>query len=278
MHMSSGKAGFSRNKVLWGSGCMIGLLFFTVLCAPLTAPRDPLAVNLDALKAPPGRQHLFGTDTLGRDVLSRVIYGGRVSLFIGVSATALSLLAGMLAGLFAGYWGGKVDAVFTVIVDLFLAFPSLLLAIGIAVLMPPGLMSTITALCAVGWASFARLFRGMVLSYKENVFVDAARAVGCSRIRILFVHILPHCLPLALIAASLKVGSFILSESALSFLGLGVQPPMPTWGAMVSLHRSYLPSAPWMVLFPGGAIALTVFLFNMCGDALRDMLDPKLKL
>lgn len=275
--MKLSKKNISKHTSLYGSLCIIAVLFFIAVFAPLIAPYDPFTIDLDVIRQPPGSSHLFGTDTLGRDILSRVIYGSRISLLIGISATVVSLGIGLLAGLVAGYCGGSIDAAFTIIVDLFLAFPSLLLAIGISVLLPPGLLSTICALCLVGWASFARLFRSMVLSWKESTFVEAAHAIGCSHARIIFVHILPHCIPLALIAASLKVGSFILSESALSFLGLGVQPPLPTWGSMVSLHRSYLPSFPWMILFPGGAIALTVFVFNMCGDALRDILDPKLK-
>ncbi len=267
-----------KNKTLLVSGAIIGLLLAAVICAPALAPYNPLAICLDTAKLPPGGGHLFGTDTLGRDILSRVLWGGRVSLLIGVAATLVSLGVGLVIGLMAGYFGGKIDVAFTVIMDLFLAFPSLLLAIGISVIIPPGLLATVIALGAVGWASFARLFRGLALSFRENVFIDASRAIGCSHLRIIAVHILPQCSPLALIAASLKVGGFILAESALSFLGLGVQPPDPTWGSMVSQYRNYLPSAPWMVIFPGGAIALTVLAFNLFGDALRDRLDPKLKL
>jgi ABC-type dipeptide/oligopeptide/nickel transport system permease subunit len=267
---------FKNKNVLFPLG-VIAFLFIIAVFAPYISPCDPLKIDLDMIKQPPSLNHLFGTDTLGRDILSRVVYGSRISLIIGISATLLSLCIGLLAGLLAGYFGGTVDSIFTVITDLFLAFPSLLLAIGISVLFPPGLLSITIALCLVGWASFARLFRGMVFSFKENMFVDAARAIGCSHLRIIFIHILPHCVPIAIIAASLKVGSFILAESALSFLGLGVQPPVPTWGAMVSLHRSYLASAAWMVFFPGCAIAITVFIFNIFGDGLRDMLDPNLK-
>jgi len=255
----------------------IALLLCVALFAPLVSPYDPVAIDLENIKQPPCYPHVFGTDTLGRDILSRIIHGSRISLLIGLSATVLSLCLGLCAGLISGYFGGRVDTALTVVIDLFLAFPSLLLAIAISVLLPPGLISTVCALCIAGWASFARLFRGMVLSFKEQVFVEAAHAIGCSHVRIVFAHILPHCIPLALVAASLKVGSFILSEAALSFLGLGVQPPTPTWGSMISLYRSYLPSAPWMVLFPGVTIACTVFLFNILGDMLRDMLDPRLR-
>jgi len=275
--MKINKKDFCKNKMLFFSIGAIAMLLFTAVFSSCISPYDPLTIDLDHVKEPPNLNHWFGTDTIGRDILSRVIYGCRISLLIGVSATILSLCLGLLAGLVAGYFGGKVEAFFTIIIDIFLAFPSLLLAIGISVLLPPGLLSTTVALCLVGWAPFARLFRGMVFSFKESTFVDAARSIGSSRLRIIFVHILPHCIPIALIAATLKVGGFILSESALSCLGLGVLPPFKTWRAMVSLNRGYLPSAPWMVFFPGGAIALTVFAFNMFGDALRDMLDPNLK-
>jgi len=195
-----------------------------------------------------------------------------------VSATLVSVMIGLAAGLAAGYWGGAADAVFIMITDLVLAFPSLLLAIGISVVLPPGLLSVTAALCLVGWASFARLFRGLVFSLKETAFIDAARAIGCSHNRILFRHVLPHCLPVTIAATSVRVGGFILAESALSFLGLGIQPPWPSWGAMISLSRGYLPAAPWMVLFPGAAIALAVFSFNILGDVLRDECDPNLNI
>ncbi len=271
--------GFIRhNPALCISGLMIVLLFSMSLAAPLIAPFDPLAINLDSVKQSPGSEHLFGTDTLGRDILSRVIFGARTSLLIGLSATALSLLIGLFAGMLAGYIGGTTDTCITMITDLFLAFPSLLLAIAISVLLPPGLLSVTLALCLVGWASFARLFRAMVISLKERSFVEAASAMGCSHLRIMARHLLPHCLPIVMIAATIKVGGFILAESALSFLGLGIQPPEPTWGAMISLHRNYLSSAAWMIFFPGMAIALTVFAFNIFGDCLRDKLDPNLRI
>jgi len=267
----------SSSKTIRAAGICIGILVLAALAAPLISPCDPLQIDLAHIKEPPGAAHWMGTDRLGRDVLSRVIYGARFSLIISMIATLVSLGLGMLAGLVAGYAGGRIESLADMVIDLFLAFPSLLLAVGISVLMTPGLVSTVIALCLVGWAPFARLFKGMILSLKESSFVEASRAIGCSAPRILFYHLLPHCLPVAIVAASLKVGGFMLSESALSFLGLGVQPPIPTWGNMISLSRSYLPYAPWMVLFPGLAIAVTVTLFNILGDAVRDAVDPKLK-
>jgi len=275
--MKAGLLFIRRNPAMCAATTVITLLIATALFAPLIAPFDPLVIDLGVVKQAPGSGHLFGTDTLGRDIFSRVVYGARTSLLIGLSATVLSVLIGLLAGMLAGYAGGAADMCITMVTDLFLAFPSLLLAIAISVLLPPGLFSVTLALCLVGWASFARLFRAITISLKERSFVEAARAMGCSHLRIMARHLLPHCLPIVMIAATIKVGGFILAESALSFLGLGIQPPEPTWGAMISLHRSYLPSAGWMVLFPGIAIALTVFAFNILGDCLRDKLDPDLR-
>ncbi len=250
-------------------------LILTALVGPLLVPYDPTAVDLDQLKQPPGWKHPFGTDSKGRDILSRVVSGSRISLSVGITASFLSLCIGVIFGLIAGYFGGKVDAAFLQIFDVFLAFPSLLLAIGISAVMSPGLTSAMLAITLVGWAGFARLVRGITLSLKEQTYVEASRAIGASSARILARHILPNALPLILVAASLRVGGFILIEAALSFLGLGVQPPTPTWGSMISLNRAYINSAPWMVIFPGLAISVTVIAFNILGDFLRDKLDPR---
>jgi len=188
-------------------------------------------------------------------------------------AGMVSLSIGLFIGLLSGYYGGKVDAAFMMLVDLVLSFPSLLLAIGISVILSPGILTVVIAIASVGWASFARLIRGQVLSIKEQPFIDAARATGCSDIRIIWGHILPNCLPLSFVYLGLKMGGYILTESALSFLGLGVQPPMPTWGSIISLNRIYILSAPWTVVFAGIAILITVICFNIIGDALRDRLD-----
>jgi peptide/nickel transport system permease protein len=252
-------------------------LALTAVAGPFLISHDPLAMDLDHLKQPPGKVHLLGTDSKGRDVLARVIYGSRISLAVGIIASALSLCIGIFFGLIAGYFGGKTDAVLTQFFDIFLAFPSLLLAIGISAVMPPGLTSAMLAITLVGWAGFARLVRGITLSLKEQAYIEASRALGASPARILYRHILPNALPLVLVAGSLRVGGFILLEAALSFLGLGVQPPTPTWGSMISLNRAYINSAPWMVIFPGLAISITVISFNILGDFLRDRLDPRMQ-
>ena len=253
---------------------MLGL---TAVVGPFLVTYKPDVIDLENLKQPPGKAHLFGTDSKGRDILSRVVYGSRISLSVGIIAAALSLCIGIFFGLIAGYFGRTVDAFFSQVFDIFLAFPSLLLAIGISAVMPPGLTSVMLAITLVGWAGFARLVRGITLSLKEQTYVEASRALGASPARILYRHILPNALPLILVAGSLRVGGFILLEAALSFLGLGVQPPTPTWGSMISLNRAYINSAPWMVIFPGIAISITVISFNILGDFLRDKLDPRMQ-
>jgi peptide/nickel transport system permease protein len=254
---------------------VLALLALTAIVGPFAVSYDPLAVDLDHTRQPPGKAHLLGTDNIGRDILSRIVAGARISLTVGVIASVFSLCIGTFFGLVAGYYGGRTDLVLSQVFDIFLAFPSLILAIGISAIMPPGLSSAMLAITLVSWAGFARLVRGMALSLKELTYVEASRAIGASAGRVLFRHILPNALPLLLVAGSLRVGGFILLEAALSFLGLGVQPPTPTWGSMISLNRSFINSAPWMVIFPGMAISVTVISFNIVGDFLRDKLDPR---
>jgi peptide/nickel transport system permease protein len=254
---------------------VLAVLVLTALIGPFLVSYDPLAVDLDSSRQPPGRTHLLGTDNIGRDILSRVVHGARISLGVGIAASLFSLCIGTVFGLIAGYFGGRTDLVLSQVFDIFLAFPSLILAIGISAIMPPGLISAMLAITLVSWAGFARLVRGMTLSLKEQTYVEASRAIGATTGRVLFRHILPNALPLLLVAGSLRVGGFILLEAALSFLGLGVQPPTPTWGSMISLNRTYINSAPWMVIVPGLAISITVVSFNILGDFLRDKLDPR---
>lgn len=236
-------------------------------------PYDPDMIDLDHLKLPPTPEHPLGTDNKGRDILARILYGGRLSISISVCAALLSMGIGLFVGLISGYFGGKLDMVCMAAVDLVLAFPVLLLAIGVSVLFPAGLYTVLIALAAVGWASFARLLRGHVVILRESTFIESARAVGCSNPRILLVHLLPQCLPLALVMTGMKMGGYILTEAALSFLGLGAQPPTATWGSMISANRIFINSAPWMVLPPGIMIAVTALCFNLLGDELREMFD-----
>jgi peptide/nickel transport system permease protein len=257
--------------------CLLVLISLLSFSAPLISPYDPDRIDLDSIKEPPGFQHLFGTDNKGRDIFSRVLYGGRISITVAVLAAFLSMGIGLIIGLFSGYLGGKIDTAIMAIVDLILSFPVLLLAIGVSVVLPPGIYTVMIAIAAVGWASFARLIRGYILILKEALFVEAAKALGCSQTRVLFIHLMPQCIPLLLVLIGLKIGGYILTEASLSFLGLGAQPPAATWGSMVSANRSFISSAPWMVLFPGFMIAITALCFNALGDSLRDRYGLKIK-
>ncbi|MEW6163245.1 MAG: ABC transporter permease [Nitrospirota bacterium] len=258
----------------------VGILFLISLLsfsAPLISPYDPDKIDLESIKEPPNSKHLFGTDNKGRDILSRVLHGGRISISVAIMAAFLSIGIGLIVGLCSGYLGGKIDIAITALIDLILSFPAFLLAIGISIIFPPGIYTVMIAIAAVGWASFARLIRGYILTVKEAPFVEAARALGCSQIRILFIHLMPQCIPLLLVMMGLKLGGYILTEASLSFLGLGAQPPTATWGSMVSANRSYISSAPWMILFPGLMIVITALCFNTLGDALRDRYGLKIK-
>jgi ABC-type dipeptide/oligopeptide/nickel transport system permease subunit len=267
--------GLASDRPALLAAAVVCALVLTAIAGPFLVSYDYRTTDLDSLRQPPGKAHWLGTDGKGRDILSRIVHGARVSLLVGVAASALSLAIGTFWGMLAGYYGGRTDVVLTQVFDIFLAFPSLLLAIGISAVMPPGLFSAMLAITLVSWAGFARLVRGITLSLKEQAYVEASQALGATTGRILFRHLLPNTLPLLLVAASLRIGGFILLEASLSFLGLGVQPPTPTWGSMISLSRSYINSAPWMVIFPGLAISVTVIAFNVLGDHLRDRLDPR---
>lgn len=240
------------------------------LCAPLLSQYDPNRIDLDGLRQPPSLQHPMGTDTKGRDILSRVLYGGRISLGVALTAALVSMCIGLVVGLVSGYFGGKTDTLIMAFVDLILSFPTLLLAIGISVILPPSIYTVMIAIAAVGWAPFARLMRGHVLSLRGGLFIDAAQVIGCGPLRIITRHLMPQCLPLLIVMMGMKLSGYILTESALSFLGLGAQPPTATWGSMISANRAYIASSPWMVFFPGLMIAITAFCFNTVGDTLRD--------
>jgi len=264
----------TTGKIVLGILILISLIS---LFAPLLSKYDPERIDLDSLREPPGLNHLLGTDSKGRDILSRIVYGGRISISIAVLSALLSMTVGLAVGLCSGYFGGRIDAVIMAFVDLVLSFPALLLAIGISVLFPPGIYTVLVAIASVGWASFARIIRGYVLTLRESSFVEAARSVGCGNIRILLVHLLPQCLPLLLVVAGMKTGGYILTEASLSFLGLGAQPPAATWGSMISANRIYISSAPWMVFPPGFMIALTALCFNILGDVLRQKYDVRIR-
>ncbi len=257
----------TRGKI---SLALLVVIALMAVFAPHMSPHEPNAIDLDSLKQPPGAEHFFGTDQKGRDIFTRVLYGARISVGVAITAAMLSMSIGLLVGLISGYLGGRFDTAVMAVVDLVLSFPSLLLAIGVSLILPPGLHTPMIALAAVGWASFARLIRGHVLSLREAPFIEAAQAVGASAPRVVFVHLFPQCIPLSLVMLGLKLGGFILLEASLSFLGLGAQPPTSSWGAMISSGRAYLVVSPWMIIFPGLAIAVTALCFNILGDALSD--------
>jgi len=265
----------NRNAVI---GLLIVLAFLLMaLLAPVLAPRRAEKQSLmDALK-PPNREYLLGTDEFGRCVLSRIIYGARVSLRITLLGSAIALGIGVFLGAIAGYYGGIVDYVIQALVDISWAFPTILLALAIIFILGPGLQSIMIAVGLVYWGAYARLTRGQFLALREEDYVQAARASGASAFRIVIRHLLPNSLAPLIVQLSLGVGRIILIEASLSFLGLGAQPPTPSWGAMLSNGRMYLMTASWLTVFPGVAIMIVVLGFNLVGDGLRDALDPRLR-
>lgn len=259
-----------------GAGVLCALILAAAL-APLLSAFDPGLQNLPAGLSAPSGLHPMGQDKLGRDIASRVFYGARVSLLVGVSAVSFSVLIGLIAGAVAGWAGGLWDELIMRISDIFLAFPGILLAIAIMSVLEPRLMNVVLSLVAFGWVGYARLVRAQVLSLREQEYVTAARAAGGSAPRILYRHMLANLLSPLIVEASFGMAGAIIAEAGLSFLGLGVQPPTPSWGAMLAEGRDFLLIAPHLTLFPGIAIALTVMGLNLLGDGLRDWLDPTQK-
>jgi peptide/nickel transport system permease protein len=257
----------------------LGLVLTVALAgglAPFLAPYDPTHQEFSDLLQGPSRQHPLGTDDLGRDVLSRLMWGARVSLQVGVIAVGIALVTGTLLGLLSGYVGGMLDNWLMRLMDALLAFPVLVLALALAAILSPSLSNVMLAIGVVGVPTYARLVRGQVLSVREWEFVQAAKAVGGTDLRILIQHVLPNITAPIIVEASLHIAAATLAEAGLSFLGLGVQPPTPSWGAMLNVGRGYLEVAPWMAMAPGAAIFLTVLGFNFLGDGVRDALDPRL--
>lgn len=258
-------------------GAIVILVFImTALLSPLLAPYDPNVQNLQMRLFPPSWNHPFGTDKFGRDLLSRVIYGSRVSLAVGFLAVTIALTLGTLIGAVAGFFGGKIDAFLMRMTDVFLAFPRLFLILALVALFTPSLKLVIIVLGITGWMTTARLIRGEVLSVKERDFVQAARVIGAGTPRIILRHILPNALTPVIATLGLKVGDTILTEAALSFLGLGAQPPTPSWGNIIMEGKEYLLDAWWIAFFPGVAILLTVLSFNLIGDGIREALRGRI--
>lgn len=260
-------------QIRLGAG-IVGLLTAVALFGPALSPYDPTAQVLENRLQGPSLAHPLGTDTLGRDLATRIAHGARVSLVLAIVITAIRLTIGTVVGLLAGYSGGVVDAALMRLVDVQLAFPGLVLALVIAGILGPSLTSALLALSVVGWASYARVVRGSVLSVKQRSFVQSAKLFGTPRRRIAWRHLLPSVLSPLVVLATLNLGTVVLAAAGLSFLGLGAQPPTPEWGTMVEAGRRYLRSAWWLSTAPGVAIMLTVIGFNLLGDGLRDVLDP----
>jgi peptide/nickel transport system permease protein len=270
-------AALGRRNVLASIGMVLVAVFIVfALFAPWIAPQSPSNIDLPSRLQPPNGAHWFGTDELGRDIFSRVIYGARISMLVGSSVVAGSLLLGLILGSMAGYYGGLLDKFFNVIVmNAFLSFPGILLAIAFVAFLGPGIFNLILALCIGGWVGYARLVRAQVLAVKEKEFVEAARALGASDWRIVTRHILPNIIQPVILQAAIGMAGAVLAEATMSFLGLGIPPPTASWGSMLNDGRAHLFDAPHLVLFPALAVMLAVLSFNFIGDALRDYMDPR---
>jgi peptide/nickel transport system permease protein len=264
-----------RNFAFTSGLILTVLLVLAALAAPLLAPHDPYRQDTSRRLEAPSKEHLLGLDDLGRDVLSRIVYGARVSLRVGFSVVILASLIGVALGAISGYFGGAIDVLVMRLCDILLAFPGILLAIALVAVMGPSLNNVVLALATIGWVGYARLVRGQVLKVREMEYVTAAKALGAKSPRVILRHVLPNVINPVIVMATLGLAGAILAEAALSFLGLGVQPPTPSWGAMLTAGRRYLGGANHLAIFPGAAIMLAVMGLNFLGDGLIDALDPK---
>jgi ABC-type dipeptide/oligopeptide/nickel transport system permease subunit len=278
----------SRTRALWlvmrrkplglASAFLLIALVLTAIFADVLAPYDPLEPHPEIRLQAPSRAHLFGTDDIGRDVFSRIVYGSRISLWVGLLAVGIGTFVGMIIGLVCGYWEGRLDIVLQRVMDAIQAIPGLVLALAIVSVLRPSTTNAMLAIAVVIIPGNSRIVRGAVLSAKQNRYVEAAQALGCRQLKIIITHILPNVTAPILVIASIWLGNAILIEASLSFLGLGTQPPIPSWGLMLSsTGRAFMEQAPWLAVFPGLAISLAVFGFNLFGDTLRDAWDPKLR-
>lgn len=269
--------GFKKNKLALIGTCIV--LFFIILavCAPWIAPQGINEQNLAKRLMPPSSEHWLGTDDFGRDILSRIIFGARISLSVGFFAVLGSVIVGCFLGILAGYYGRWVDTIISRLFDIMLAFPSILLAIAVVAVLGPSLRNALIAIAIINVPNFGRLIRSKVLSVKQEEYVMAAKAIGMSDKRILFHHVLPNSMAPIIVQGTLAIATAIIEAAALGFLGLGAQPPAPEWGKMLADSKAYLIQAPWTMIFPGLAIMLTVLGFNLMGDGLRDALDPRMK-
>jgi len=266
-----------RNRLAMAGGCVVAALFLLSLLAEVIAPYNPNSINAWAVLSPPSWQHWFGTDELGRDVLSRIIFGARISLKVGFVAVGIAVSIGTVVGLVSGYYSGLVDATLMRFVDIMLCFPAFFLILAVITVREPSIWNIMIVIGLTGWMGVSRLVRAETLSIREMDYILAARCIGCSDFRIIFRHILPNAMSPVLVSASLGVAGAILTESALSFLGIGVLPPTPSWGNILTSGKDYIEFAWWLSLFPGLSILLTVLAYNLLGEGIRDALDPRVK-
>jgi peptide/nickel transport system permease protein len=267
---------FRQNGFAVAGGVVVAVLFLMSFLAPYITPYDPSSIDAYHVLMPPSSLHWMGTDELGRDVFTRVIYGARISLKVGFVAVGIAMVIGTMTGLLAGYYGRWVDALLMRLVDIMLCFPTFFLILAVIAMLEPSIWYIMLVIGATGWMGVARLVRAEVLSIRERDFILAARAIGASDIRIILRHILPNAMAPVLVAATLGVAGAILTESALSFLGIGVQPPTPSWGNILTSGKDYIGFAWWLSLYPGLAILVTVLAYNLLGEGIRDAIDPRL--
>ena len=268
---------FFRDKLAVAGLVIVLALFALSILTPVIAPYDPSAIDVDNILMPPSAQHLFGTDDLGRDVFTRMLYGAGISLKVGFVAVGIATIIGVLLGSIAGYYGGVIDLIIMRFVDIMLCFPSFFLILAVIAFLEPSIFNIMAVIGLTSWMGITRLVRAEFLSLKERDFVLAAKTMGAKSPRIIFLHILPNAMAPVLVAATLGVASAVLVESALSFLGIGVQPPTPSWGNILTLGQSTLGVAWWLSLFPGMAILITVLGYNLLGEGIRDAIDPRLR-
>jgi len=267
-----------KDRLAVSGGILVILLFLCSSLAPIIVPYDPGEINVREVISPPSMKHLMGTDQLGRDVLSRVIWGSRISLKVGFIAVGIAALIGMILGAVSGYYGGWVDSLIMRFVDIMLCFPTFFLILAVIAFLEPDIWNIMVVIGLTGWMGVARLVRAEFMSLREREFVLAAKALGASNMRIIFIQILPNALAPVLVSATLGISGAILTESALSFLGIGVQPPIPSWGNILSAGKDNIDIAWWLSLYPGLAILITVLAYNLLGEGIRDALDPRLKI
>jgi len=267
----------AKNKITLASAVFILIMLIFALFAPLIATYDPTRVDTKFILSPPSSQHIFGTDTLGRDIFSRIVYGARISLSIGFIAVGIAVLIGIFFGSIAGYYGGKIDSIIMRFVDIMLCFPTLFLILAVIAFLEPSIFNIMIVIGITNWMGVARLIRAEILTLKERDFVACARVMGASDMWIILRHLIPNAIGPVLVSATLGIGGAILIESALSFLGIGVQPPTPSWGNILMDGKSTLGVAWWLTIFPGLFILFTVLSYNLLGSALRDILEPRLK-